>query len=162
MTSRLSSATTTQPRTIEQLLMARPRPRFLSFPSPSLVSHFRSLCHGSDQLPIIRHPLASSWSNQPTRFQPRSIAMECWWLSSPPCKLQTETLSIAKPAFIAEPTNRIHGVVAILKNQQSHTRDWSDISAFVKQFSPTAHARIPGVSQASFWPRTSPLAPRNR
>jgi hypothetical protein len=65
--------------------------------------------------------------------------MECWWLSSPPCKLQTETLSIAKPAFIAVLTNRIHGVAAILKIKQSHTRDWSDTGAFVKKCSPTAH-----------------------
>lgn len=60
--------------------------------------------------------------------------------SSPPSKLRSaETWSIAKPAFIAEPANRISRVVAFHLFPPVHAWDWSDIGAFVKKCSPTAH-----------------------
>lgn len=66
-------------------------------------------------------------------------AEQCWWPSSPPSKVESsQTLSIAKPAFTAEPTNRIPFVAAFLRFPPDRALDWSAGSVFVKKCSPTA------------------------
>ena len=118
-----------RPRTIEQLLMARS-----SRPASDHCVILLTNCSLHNTI-----SLASGARSRPGYSRGRSSNVGNSLLHQASFEFKLELLSIARPAFIAEPANRIHGVVAFLQFPPSHARDWSDMHAFVKNCSPAAH-----------------------